>query len=289
MEFIEIALKTYQSFFKYFLNEITLNSYPWYVNYFYALTLISLFVYFLEILFPWRKTQPKLREGFFLDLFYMYFNFFIFNMIFFSPLKAITSKIFMDLNINSIALFKAEALFYPIQILVFFLILDFVQWLTHITLHRFDFLWNFHKVHHSIKVMGFAGHLRYHWVENVIYTPVKFIAITLIGGFEPDHVFAVYYFMILIGHLNHSNINLTYGPFKYIFNNPVMHLWHHAEKIPGKKYGANYGISLSLWDYIFKTAYIKGDNKDIELGFNNIDSFPKGFPGQLIYPLNRKD
>jgi sterol desaturase/sphingolipid hydroxylase (fatty acid hydroxylase superfamily) len=30
-----------------------------------------------------------------------------------------------------------------------------------------------------------------------------------------------------------------------------MHIWHHSKKIPNK-YGVNFGISLSLWDYIFK-------------------------------------
>jgi sterol desaturase/sphingolipid hydroxylase (fatty acid hydroxylase superfamily) len=68
-----------------------------------------------------------------------------------------------------------------------------------------------------------------------------------------------------------------------------MHLWHHAEYIPQKRYGVNYGISLSLWDFIFRTAYMKKDNRDIILGFKNMDKFPSGFLGQFLYPLFRKD
>ncbi len=287
--YFETAVNAYHSFFTYLLRELTFTAEPWYLNYFWALTIISIVVYALELLFPWRKDQPKLRKDFFLDLFYMYFNFFIFKLIFFSAFSAIVKAFFMDItggDLNRFALIQSNHLFYPLQLILFFLVLDFVQWLTHIALHRYPFLWLFHKVHHSIEMMGFAGHLRYHWMENVIYTPVKFLAIMLIGGFEPKNVFILYYLSILIGHINHSNINISYGPFKYIFNNPVMHIWHHAESIPPKyRYGINFGISLSLWDYLFKTAYVKEDGRDIKLGFKGLHLFPNHFFSQLIYPF----
>jgi len=256
-------------------------------------TLISAFVYSLELLFPWRKYQPKIRHDFYLDLFYMYFNFFIFNLIFFSPFSAVIKTFLMDLthsDLRGISLFQNQNLPYLLQLILFFLVLDFVQWLTHIILHRFSFLWNFHKIHHSIKEMGFAGHLRYHWMENVIYTPVKFITVILIGGYEPANVFILYYISILIGHLNHSNLNITYGPLKYLINNPVMHLWHHAEKVPGTyRYGLNFGISLSLWDYLFKTAYIGEKTRDISIGFKHMNLLPGTWAGQMLYPLYKKD
>ena len=51
---------------------------PWTGNYFWGLIVISLIVWGLELLFPWRKQQAILRKDFFLDGFYMFFNFFIF-------------------------------------------------------------------------------------------------------------------------------------------------------------------------------------------------------------------
>ena len=48
---------------------------PWYTNYFYGLIAISLLVWFLEIVFPWRKDQSVFRKDFWLDGFYMFFNF----------------------------------------------------------------------------------------------------------------------------------------------------------------------------------------------------------------------
>jgi sterol desaturase/sphingolipid hydroxylase (fatty acid hydroxylase superfamily) len=112
----------------------------------------------------------------------------------------------------------------------------------------------------------------------------------LIGGFTPDQAFIVYYFSIAIGHLNHANINLSYGPLKYIINNPKMHIWHHAYDLPEKhKKGANFGISLSLWDYLFGTAYIPHDGRDIRLGFEGIEDFPEGFVGQNLYGFKKTD
>jgi hypothetical protein len=54
-----------------------------------------------------------------------------------------------------------------------------------------------------------------------------------------------------------------------------MHIWHHSKK--PNKYGVNFGISLSVWDYIFKTNYIPKDGRDIELGFNDENEFPHDF------------
>jgi sterol desaturase/sphingolipid hydroxylase (fatty acid hydroxylase superfamily) len=48
------------------------------------------------------------------------------------------------------------------------------------------------------------------------------------------------------------------------------------------KYGVNFGISLSVWDYIFKTNYIPKDGRDIELGFNDENEFPHDFIKQVL-------
>lgn len=257
---------------------------PWYINYFWGLIAISLFVWVLEIAFPWRKNQSIIRKDFWLDGFYMFFNFFIFAIVI-SGIYKILELLFTDINITAKSLALVDISNWPmwLQLLVFFIILDFLQWFTHILLHKFPFLWKFHKVHHSVKEMGFAAHLRYHWMENILYKPLKTFGVMLLGGFEPEQAYIVHFFAIAIGHFNHANIKITWGPLKYIVNNPVMHLYHHAYVLPEGKYGINYGISLSLWDYIFKTNYIPEDSGNIELGFPDEETFPKHFFGQLFY------
>lgn len=229
----------------------------WYNNYFWGLIIISIVVWGLEIVFPWRKNQSIFRKDFWLDVFYMFFNFFIFAIVI-SGVYKLLELLFLDLTITSksFALINLSGEPQWMQLFVFFILSDFVQWFTHVLLHRFNTLWKFHKVHHSVKEMGFAAHLRYHWMENIFYKPLKVLIVMILGGFEPEQAFIVHFIAITIGHLNHSNIKLSYGFLKYIFNNPVMHLYHHAYTLPDeKKHGVNFGISLSIWDYIFKTNY----------------------------------
>ncbi len=262
---------------------------PWYQNYFWGLILISLTVWALEITFPWRKEQAIFRKDFWLDGFYMFFNFFVFSVMI-AGIYAIIDKAMLDagLKTNSLALVNLQSLPLWGQLLLFFIVLDFVQWFTHVLLHRFDFLWQFHKVHHSVEEMGFAAHLRYHWMENIFYKPLKTLGVMLLGGFEPSMAFAVHFFAITIGHLNHANIKITWGPLHYLLNSPVMHLYHHAKHLP-EEYpnGVNFGISLSLWDYLFGMHYIPESSGEIELGFEDVEKFPKTFWGQLFYGFKK--
>jgi sterol desaturase/sphingolipid hydroxylase (fatty acid hydroxylase superfamily) len=67
-----------------------------------------------------------------------------------------------------------------------------------------------------------------------------------------------------------------------------MHIWHHAKKLPPQhRYGMNYGISLSVWDYLFGSAYVPSNGRDIELGFPEIERFPRSFGEQLLIPPRR--
>ncbi len=262
-------------------------------NYFYGLILISIFVLGLEIMFPWRKNQPIFRKDFWLDTFYMFFNFFLLNLIILIALSNTSATFFNDildlvgLSISSFQLFDIAILPKPLGLFIFFIFIDFSQWNIHRLLHRSSFLWNFHKVHHSVKEMGFAAHLRYHWMEPVVYKSLLYIPLAIIGGFNAQDVVFVHFFNIVIGHLNHANLNWDYGFLKYIINNPKMHIWHHSKTLP-KKFGVNFGITLSLWDYLFKTNYIPHSGRDITLGFDGDEHFPKDFLSQELYPLSKK-
>ncbi|PKA96515.1 sterol desaturase/sphingolipid hydroxylase (fatty acid hydroxylase superfamily) [Flavobacteriaceae bacterium MAR_2009_75] len=261
---------------------------PWYTNYFWGIIVLSLSIFILEILFPWRKNQAVFRKDFWLDGFYIFFNFFIFAIAI-SGVYKMLELLFLEvgISIDSLSIINLESLPSWVQLLIFFLVLDFVQWVTHILLHRYEFLWQFHKIHHSVKEMGFAAHMRYHWMENVLYKPFKTFGVMILGGFEPEQAYVVHFMAIAIGHFNHSNIKITWGPLKYIFNNPVMHLYHHAYTLPEGRYGVNFGISLSMWDYLFKTNYIPENSGKVPLGFEGDVEVPKHFLGQLFYGFRK--
>lgn len=287
-EYFKIFIDGYYGYWNYLTSEIL---YPSWHNYFWWLVGLSVLVWGLELIFPWRKNQAAFREDFWLDAFYMFFNFFLFSLIVYNSVSNVAVELFNDF----LGLFGIENLVaiqvanWPgwAQFLLMFIVADFIQWNVHRWLHHSPFLWEFHKVHHSVEQMGFAAHLRYHWMETVVYKSVQYIPLAMIG-FGLDDFFILHIVTILIGHLNHANVKITYGPLKYVLNNPVMHLWHHAKHLPEGSHGVNYGISLSLWDYLFGTAYIPSENENEPLGFENVEYFPKSFWQQITHPWNSK-
>ena len=335
----DIFVNAYQSYASYLWGEIT-N--PGWHNYFYWLLIVSAFFFFLEIVSPWRKGQKKFRQDFWLDFFYMFFNFFLFSLIIYNAASDVVVNLFNDgikwitggFNLQANNPLNGSPLW--VILLVGFLVRDFVQWWVHRLLHRSDRLWEFHKVHHSVQEMGFAAHLRYHWMENVVYRTLEYIPLALLGIGLYDF-FIIHIFTLAVGHYNHSNItvpgyvtggvvgtlvgliiatsgfdvNILNNPsiwtqaavvaggtlagslllapvMRFIFNSPEMHIWHHSYDLPEEhRYGVNFGLTLALWDYVFNTAYIPHNGRDIRLGFPGVESFPKSFVDQNLHGFGK--
>ena len=283
--YLRVITESYTGYWNYLLNEIL---YPSWHNYFYWLIALSLVVWILEVVIPWRKEQAIFRQDFWMDGFYLFFNYFLFSLIAYNAISNVAVTAFNDFlslfEINNLVAIQIQTWPKWTQLLTLFVIADFIQWNVHRTLHRVPWMWEFHKVHHSVKEMGVAAHLRFHWMESIFYKTAQYIPLAMIG-FGLQDFFIVHIFTTAIGHFNHANLNISYGPLKYIFNNPKMHIWHHAKTLPDGSYGVNYGLTLSVWDYIFKTDYIPSNGQDIALGFDQDEQFPKTLGKQLIYPL----
>ncbi|GAB4343277.1 MAG: hypothetical protein Kow0037_31270 [Calditrichia bacterium] len=288
-EFWTTILDGYIGYANYLWGELL---HPSFHSYLWSLILISLFVWALEIFRPWRKNQPIIREDFWLDGFYMFFNFFIFSLLIFNAASLLSEKMLMKslalFGITRLDVVNLSGLPHYLQLFIYFVARDFIHWNIHRLLHRNDRLWQFHKVHHSVKQMGFAAHLRFHWMENAVYRTLEYLPMSLLG-FSVSDFFLVHIIALTIGHLNHANFRYPLGSLKYILNNPEMHIWHHARHLPpDRPYGVNYGISLSIWDYLFGQAYIPSDGRDIELGFPDLEKFPGDFIHQLIFGFKEK-
>ncbi|MEE9439146.1 MAG: sterol desaturase family protein [Saprospiraceae bacterium] len=207
--YIDLFINGYSGYAEYLWKDIT---HPSIRSYFYWLIGISLFFFMLEVLIPWRKKQSIIRKDFWLDAFYMFFNFFLFSLIIYNAASDVVVNLFNDgiLSISGFDLSKSNPMqYWPAWsiLIVGFLLRDFVQWWVHRLLHFSSRLWNFHKVHHSVEEMGFAAHLRYHWMENVIYRTIEYIPLALMGIGLHDF-FIIHIFTVAWGHYNHSNISI---------------------------------------------------------------------------------
>ncbi len=219
MEYINTLLQKFiqgfTGYFGYLIDEVTFNyNYkPWWENYFYGLILLSIIFMLLEWARPWRVEQPRFRKDFWLDAFYMFFNFFIFSLIIYNAASSVVVSLFNDV-ILAVTAFDLQQSNPMAQwphwaiLLTGFVVSDFLQWWIHRLLHFSPRLWEFHKVHHSVEQMGFAAHLRYHWMETIVYKSIQYIPLALLGIGLYDF-FIIHIFTIMVGHFNHTNITVS--------------------------------------------------------------------------------
>lgn len=287
-KYLKAILDGYYGYANYLINEI-LN--PSWHNYFYWLAGASLVIYLVEIAFPWRKNQSLIRDHFWLDIFYLFWNYFLFALVAYNALSMVAVQAFNDFlrlfGITNLVAIQVGNLPGWVQLVFIFVLRDFMQWNIHRMYHNVGWMWEFHKVHHSTKEMGFAALLRYHWMENILYRTLEYIPLAMIG-FGITDFFIVHIFTLVTGQLGHANLKIPLGKFKYILNGPQMHLWHHAKNLPETHLnGFNYGITLSVWDYIFRTNYWPSDDENLPVGLPDEDHFPEDFVGQTVEPFKR--
>ena len=140
-----------------------------------------------------------------------------------------------------------------LSIFVTLLLLDLAIYGQHIASHRWQWLWRFHKVHHTDLDFDVTTGIRFHPIEILISMGYKVIMIYIIGC----HPVAVIAFEVILSGtalFNHSNIFIPLNIDRWLrlgIVTPDMHRVHHSSiKI---ETDSNFGFSISLWDRLFGT------------------------------------
>ncbi|CAH1002575.1 hypothetical protein LEM8419_03449 [Neolewinella maritima] len=208
--YVDAIISSYYGYADYLWRDITS---PQWTSYFYLLITVSTVFFVLEVLIPWRRGQSIFRKDFFLDVFYMFFNFFLFYLIAYNAASTVVVTLLNDTVKEFFGGFDLQA-FNPIYtwplwtvLLLGFFVRDFIQWGVHRLMHRLEPLWKFHQVHHSVREMGFAAHLRFHWMEIVLYRSIEYIPLALLGIGLYDF-FVIHLVGLAWGHYNHANFRL---------------------------------------------------------------------------------
>ncbi|MCP3981551.1 MAG: sterol desaturase family protein [bacterium] len=264
---------------------------PVYLQYYFWLVLISLGCFLLERVTPWRRGQRVFRRGFAQDLFWLVFNGHFLGLI----LALGTGRLVAGMNSalrdlgwpvpDSLALIAGVPLW--LQFVVVLVLKDFIEWNIHRLLHNVPWLWELHKLHHSIEELDWIGNFRFHWAEVLVYKTLSYLPLVVLGA---DHrvLLAIAVLWTVMLDLNHANVPVSWGPLRYVLNSPKMHVWHHDVEQHGKG-GQNFGQVLSVWDWLFGTAYWPDDREGPErLGFDGMDSYPRSVPGRFVYPFLRR-
>lgn len=172
------------------------------------------------------------------------------------------------------------------QLFLALILAEFGGYWGHRLMHERPLLFRMHAVHHSAERIYFMTGARNHAIEVVFLAALALfpllvlgageVVIGLVAGFSGIHYM-----------LQHANIDIRLGPFKYIINGPEMHRYHHSRKLV--EANANYAGVLLLWDWVFGTIFRppSGKTPPIDVGLTDMPAFPQGLWGQLASPFRR--
>lgn len=258
------------------------------MQYFHWLIVVSAAFVLLERLFPWRKGQRMLRPGWLRDLAFLALNGHFFGLWTAQLNLWIWGRTAGALDTLGVSVSGHPMAGWPLwaQFLVFLIVSDFLQWCVHNLLHRVPWLWQFHKVHHSVTEMDWIANFHFHWAEIIVYKSLQAVPLALLGA-DYGAAFWVFVLSTAWGHFNHSNLNVGLGPLGYVFNSPRMHLWHHDISTEGGP-AKNFAIVFSLWDWLFRTAFWPRDRSPAQIGYPGMEEMPTHLPGKLLWPLTRR-
>jgi sterol desaturase/sphingolipid hydroxylase (fatty acid hydroxylase superfamily) len=239
----------------------------------------------LERLFPWRRAQSVLRPGWLRDVGFVALNGHLFSLWTAALTGAAALGATKALHALGLQLEGSPVARWPLlaQFVVFLVFADFLQWCIHNMLHRVPWLWTFHKVHHSITTMDWIGNWRFHWMEILVYKTLQWLPLAWLNA-SSEAVLAVAVVSTVWGDFNHANLDVGLGRLGYLLNTPRMHLWHHDRSSEGGV-AKNFGVVLSVWDFLFGTAYWPRERSPERLGYPGVDEMPETFLGQALWPL----
>lgn len=139
----------------------------------------------------------------------------------------------------------------PIKWLLAFVFFDLAIYIWHVASHKNEFLWRFHKVHHSDKSFNVSTGFRFHVFDlllEIIYKSV-FVIVIGVNAYLVLSIEIVELFFIFF---HHANLRIpNEDAISKIIITPSLHRTHHSTL--RKEHDSNYGIVLVLWDRLFGT------------------------------------
>jgi sterol desaturase/sphingolipid hydroxylase (fatty acid hydroxylase superfamily) len=179
-----------------------------------------------------------------------------------------------------------------------FLAYEFAYWLDHWAMHRFKWTWAFHQVHHSAKSLSLLTIARVHPVETIGFYNLVALIMGATGGllsyvFGPAASAATLFgtnaltmiSAVLIGHLQHSHLWVTFGPRwgRWILG-PAHHQLHHS--VAPEHHDRNFGNILTLFDRLFGTFTMpQPQRQPIRFGIDATHFDPQSLHGMTIRPF----
>lgn len=179
------------------------------------------------------------------------------------------------------ATWRAEVRALPIWVLLPLALLlgDLVIYWFHRACHHYDFLWRFHRVHHTTLDIDWLAAHREHPLDG-LFTQLFLNLPGIVLGLPFHAIGGVIVFRGLWALLIHSNVSLPLGPLRVLFGAPDLHHWHHANVA---KTEHNFANLAPYWDIVFGTYHRPPAPETFPLGVP--DGRGESYLEHLVLPL----
>jgi sterol desaturase/sphingolipid hydroxylase (fatty acid hydroxylase superfamily) len=229
----------------------------------------------MEKAFPANTNQKIFRPKWILDLCYFFGQYLFWSSL---VLKALNYFGFwLDKNISFSLRSSISDQPFWLQAIEVILLSDFLIYWGHRLQHKIDFLWRFHKVHHTAETLDWLAAHREHPIDS-IYTVGIINLPALILGFDLDTLALLVAFRGIWAIYIHSNVRLNIGVIKKIIGSPDLHHWHHDKE----RDRGNYANISPLMDILFGT-YVCPDHEPKQFGIK--ENFSTTYIGQMLQPI----
>jgi sterol desaturase/sphingolipid hydroxylase (fatty acid hydroxylase superfamily) len=157
-----------------------------------------------------------------------------------------------------------------IQVVIAFIVVDFLSYWLHRAYHHFPFLWSFHVFHHSAEDLDWLTTLRVHPISELFNNALMAVPL-LLAGFSVKTMAVANSLIAVSALLTHANVPWTFGRLRCLFVSPIFHQWHHARLEGGTQPppAANFGAALSIWDRMFRTGSFASDKRPASFGIED--------------------
>lgn len=108
-------------------------------------------------------------------------------------------------------------------------IYDLTNYSTPVLVHKVDFFWRFHSVHHLDNQFDRSSGFRQHWAEKIFLLPIH-IAVLMLFAMTPTELAIFGVIGALNGIFHHSRIPITEKIERVlakVFTIPTFHVVHH--------------------------------------------------------------
>jgi sterol desaturase/sphingolipid hydroxylase (fatty acid hydroxylase superfamily) len=161
------------------------------------------------------------------------------------------------------------------------LLSDLLVYWGHRLQHRIDFLWRFHKVHHSAEHLDWLAAHREHPLDS-IYTVGLINLPAIVLGFPLETLAGLIAFRGVWAIYIHSNVRINLGPLRVLVGSPELHHHHHDRD----RDAGNYANLSPLMDVLFGTYRCPAHEPE-HLGLR--EPSPHGYLGHMLRPLLPRD